>query len=77
MRSGRILRVDDVVKPHRGLHVIENDPDDDGVLEGAVEGDADFINTGDRQLLKLGNCGASKTLTAREFLDLTLPHLIG
>jgi hypothetical protein len=35
MRSGRILRVDDVVKPHRGLHVIENDPDDDGVFEGA------------------------------------------
>ena len=71
----RILRVADVVRPRRLLHVIEDDPDDDRVLECAVEGSADFIITGDRHLLKLGNYGASKILRAHEFLDLALPGL--
>ena len=71
----RILYVAEVVRPKRELHVIDDDPDDDRVLECAVEAGADFIITGDRHLLKLGNYGASKILTAREFLDLTLPGI--
>ena len=71
----RILRVADVVRPRRELRVIEADPDDDRVLECAIEATADFIVTGDRHLLKLRNYGKSKILTAREFLDLTLPSL--
>jgi len=35
------------------LSVISDDPDDDRVLECAVEGGADVIVSGDRHLLKL------------------------
>jgi len=37
------------------LHVIEDDPDDNRVLECAIKGRADYIVTGDRHLLRLGS----------------------
>jgi putative PIN family toxin of toxin-antitoxin system len=49
----RLENVAEVVEPREVLSVISDDPDDDRVLECAVEGGADVIVSGDRHLLKL------------------------
>lgn len=59
----------EIVKPDIVLHVIEDDPDDNRVLECAVKGRADYIVTGDRHLLRLGGYEAISIVTVRQFLD--------
>jgi putative PIN family toxin of toxin-antitoxin system len=65
----KLESVAEVVKPNMALHVIEDDPDDNRVLECAVKGRADYIVTGDRHLLKLGSYEAIAIVTVRQFLD--------
>jgi putative PIN family toxin of toxin-antitoxin system len=59
----------EVVRPYKMLHVIKDDLDDNRVLECAVEGEADYIVTGDRHLLKLGVHEGISIVTVRQFLD--------
>ena len=42
-----------IIVPHFTLNVIPEDPDDNRILECAVEGKADLIVSGDRALLRL------------------------
>jgi predicted nucleic acid-binding protein len=49
--------------------VVREDPDDDRVLECAVAGEADYMVSGDRHLLKLGSYGGIPILTVRQFMD--------
>ncbi len=65
-----ILGHSDVIVPRRALRVIRADPDDDRVLECAVEGRAGTIVTGDRHLLVLKDFQGIRILTPREFLTL-------
>jgi putative PIN family toxin of toxin-antitoxin system len=51
------------------LAVIEDDPADNRYLECAVEGEADFLVTGDQLLLNLGVYQGTQILTPRAFLD--------
>lgn len=44
-----------MVSPTETLRVIERDPPDNRVLEAAVEGSADYIVSGDTDLLELGS----------------------
>ena len=44
----------DFVKPTCDLKIVAADPDDDRILECAVDGNADIIVTGDDHLLNLG-----------------------
>ncbi|MEJ7820577.1 MAG: putative toxin-antitoxin system toxin component, PIN family [Rubrobacteraceae bacterium] len=44
-----------MVSPSRTLEVISEDPDDDRVLECAIQSDACWIVSGDRHLLDLGS----------------------
>lgn len=46
------------------------DPDDNRILECAISGNADFIITGDRDLLTLSPFRGIQILTVRQFLDL-------
>lgn len=46
------------------------DPNDDCILECAVKAGAEFIITGDNDLLILGQYGGIRILTAREYLEL-------
>ena len=67
----KLEAIADVVRPGKVLHIIKEDPDDNRVLECAIEGNADYIITGDHHLLKLGIYKAIPILTVREFLEAT------
>ena len=65
----RTLGTDAVlVSPQAHLEVIEDDPDDDRILECAVEGGADYLVSGDHHLLDLGRYRGIRIVTAREFV---------
>lgn len=58
-----------IVDPHISL-TISRDEDDNRVLEAAVEGECDYIVTGDRDLLELKQVQKIKIVTPAEFLDI-------
>jgi len=60
-----------VINPTQIINIVR-DPDDNRVLEAAVEGNCDFIITGDKDLLGLEKYKNIKILTAENFLQ--LPH---
>jgi putative PIN family toxin of toxin-antitoxin system len=55
--------------PVNRLDAVPDDPDDNRVLECAVEGQADYIVSGDRHLLALGSFDDIPILTVRQFLN--------
>ena len=64
-----LLDVAKVVEVSGKLKVIKEDPDDDIILETAIENNADFIISGDDHLLKLKEYSNIKIVTANEFLS--------
>jgi len=56
-----------VVTPSQALDVIEDDPDDNRVLQAAVEGRAGYIVSGDRHLLGLGKYAHIAIVTPARF----------
>jgi predicted nucleic acid-binding protein len=63
-----IARLGNLVTPSLTLDVTV-DPDDNRILECAVEAEAEFILTNDRHLLRLGNYTGIKIVRPHEFLD--------
>lgn len=53
----------EVVMPKKRLRVVTADPDDNAVLECAVEAEADLIVSGDSHLLDLATWGAVRILS--------------
>ncbi|MFZ2653961.1 MAG: putative toxin-antitoxin system toxin component, PIN family [Victivallales bacterium] len=58
-----------IVKPAKAINFIIDDPDDDKILECAVEADADIIISGDSHLLSLGSYKGIKILSPRQFIQ--------
>ena len=52
------------------LKVIEKDPTDDKYIVAAVEGQADYIVSGDQHLLELGSYENTKIITPKEFMEI-------
>ena len=52
------------------LRVIPEDPSDDAYIECAVEGEAEYLVSGDKHLLDLGTYGSVTILTSRAFLGI-------
>lgn len=65
----RLKNVAQLVEPQELLAVIKDDPDDNRVLECAVEGAADLIVSGDRHLLKLASYQGISIVTVRQFME--------
>lgn len=59
-----------LVSPKKNLTIVDRDPDDNRVLEAAVEGDCEYIITGDRDLLDLKRYKNIKIVSPAEFLEL-------
>lgn len=63
---GRLLSVANFVKPVSNVDIIADDPDDNMIIECALDGAADYIISGDRHLLQLGNHLEIKIMRASE-----------
>ena len=58
-----------IIEPKEKLAVIKDDPDDDRVLECALESGAEFIISGDIHLLSIKEYGKIKIVTAVDFIN--------
>ena len=59
----------EIVEPREKLNLIKGDPADNRVLECAIEGNAQYIVSGDQHLLQLKQFRETTILTASEFLQ--------
>ena len=66
----KIPSMSKLVHPKEKLKVVKDDPDDDKIVEAAVEGKADYIITYDNHLLKLKEFRGIKIVAPKEFLDI-------
>jgi putative PIN family toxin of toxin-antitoxin system len=58
------------VKIERIVQRIATHPEDDDILATAISGDADYLVTGDRQLLKLGSFEGVQIVDSHTFLEI-------
>ena len=65
-----LRRLCTVVKPAARVKAVKQDPDDDKIIECALEAKADYIVTGDKHLLDLGSHGKVKIITIAQFMRL-------
>ena len=56
-----------IVHPHESVTGVCRDPDDDAILACALESKADYLVTGDDDLLKLKTFRATQIISPREF----------
>jgi putative PIN family toxin of toxin-antitoxin system len=64
----KILTMCEVVEPQRGIEAVHEDPDDNKILECAVEAGVDYIVTYDPHLLKLREFKGIRIIQPKEFL---------
>jgi len=63
----KIISISNIIGTKTKLNVIKDDPDDNKILECAIDGNVDFIVSNDRHLLKLKEYGNIPILTPDEF----------
>lgn len=68
--TNKIKEFTTLIIPTEKISYIKEDPDDDKILEGAVEAKVDFIATQDTNLLKLKDFRKIKIIKPDEFLKL-------
>ncbi len=56
------------VKPAYGVNIIKDDPADNKFLSGAVAGNADYIISGDKHLLVLGQYKKTKIMIPKDLV---------
>ena len=66
----KIVSISTIVEPHQTFKAIKDDPDDDKFLDCAVEGNAKFIISQNKHLLKLKEFNGIKIISPSEFLKL-------
>jgi len=71
---GRLLTNSIIVNPSQNINAVADDPDDNKIIECAVEGKAKYIISGDKHLLSLGEYKNVKILRASEFLQVLLAN---
>ena len=59
----------DFIEPHLVIEAVTSDPDDDRILEAAVASNAQYIVSGDKHLLKLGQWEEIPIVTAEVFIS--------
>ena len=62
--------VADIVKGEKLLNVVADDPGDDKYLAAAVNGNADYLVSGDRHLLDIREYEGIRIVTPRRFLTI-------
>lgn len=65
-----LIELSKIVYPSKKVNIVENDPDDNMIIECAMEGDADYIVTGDSDLLKIGEYAGIKIVDSNKFFSI-------
>ncbi|KKR31382.1 MAG: hypothetical protein UU37_C0002G0063 [Candidatus Gottesmanbacteria bacterium GW2011_GWA2_41_12] len=65
----KIKKISMIVYPDKTINVLEDEPDN-RVLEAGLEGEAEYIVTGDKDLLRFGEYKGIKIVTAKIFFDI-------
>ena len=65
---GKILLFAKLIETKQKINVIKEDPDDNKIIECAIESSSDYIVTYDRHLLKLKEYKGIKIITPEEIL---------
>jgi hypothetical protein len=73
----RITAMARTVQPAVQLDVIKEDPADDRILECASAAGSDYIDSGDKDLLRLGRYDSIRILSVTDFLELTMSEGMG
>lgn len=66
---GKIRQIAEIASPNFRLDAVPDDPDDNRVLECAVAGEAEYIVSGDKHLLRLRSHAGIWIVTVRQFLQ--------
>lgn len=64
-----ILESTQIVFPKKELFLVKEDPDDNKILECALEGEVDYVITYDNHLRRIRTLGDINILTPEEFLE--------
>jgi len=59
-----------IVEPNEKLDIVKDDPDDNKILECAIEGNVDYLITNDNHLLRIKQFRGIKIITPEEFLEI-------
>jgi len=70
-----ILAFADLVEPKEKINAVAADPDDNAILECAVQAGAGYIISGDSHLRNMKTFRSIRILTAREFIEALAPEL--
>lgn len=68
-RTETFLQAIKIIEPKTKITEIREDPEDNKILEAALEAKADYIVSGDWHLLKLKEFKGIKIMKARQFLE--------
>jgi len=66
----KIVSISTIVEPKQRFEIVKNDPDDNIVINCAVEGNVDYTVTQDDHLLKIKDFKGIKIVKPEEFLDI-------
>jgi len=69
-----ILSFSTLIEINQSLHIIEDDPDDDKVVECAVKGNATYIVSGDHHLLDIMEYNGITVMRAADFIRIVEKH---
>jgi putative PIN family toxin of toxin-antitoxin system len=65
----QLAKLGNLVAPKKPIDAVKEDPDDNRILECAVEAGSAFIVTSDRDLLRLSEYGNVRIVTASQLLE--------
>ncbi len=64
----KIIQISTLVEPSKSIFLVKDDPDDNAILECALEGEVDYIISQDKHLLKIKELQGIQIITPKEFL---------
>jgi len=65
-----VLRIGKIVEVKTKVNVVQEDPADDKFLACALDGDADYVISGDEHLLRIDDYRGIRILSVRQFIRL-------
>lgn len=74
--AAKLAQIAIIVEPKTRVNAVRDDPDDNKIIEAAIEGKADFILTYDKHLLKLKEYESVKIVTPEEFINVLLHNCV-